>query len=197
MVTHGARTRTFATNSLFGIFCLSAFGWGLLQTWAAGVGASGFIHVLIAVPCLSMTAIVLYRYSRHWPSSQPVGNAQRESSRQLFAYHAMIWYSMLAVAGMGMSIAVSWGSIVLVMLAAMGLVAIPWARIPVCRDHFFVAAAALGMGAAIGLALFGKPSHPLYYPIGGSTIMLTSCVVVLFILIAHGNRFDRMPESGY
>ena len=197
MVTQSARMRTFATNSLFGTFFLSAFGWGLLQSWAALVGASGFMHALIAMPCISMTGIVLYRYSRHWPSTQLVGNAQRESDPQLFAYRAMIWCLMLAVSGVGISVAVSWGSIALVMLGAVGLVAIPWARIPVCRDRFFVAAAALGVGAVIGWSLFGRPLHPLYFPVAGAAILLTSCVTVLFILMTHGNKFDRMPESGY
>ena len=197
METHNARTRTFATNSLFGTFFLSAFGWGMLQTWAAGVGASAILHALIAVPCLSMIGIVFYRYRRHWPGRQPLGKAQRTSSRHSGVSRSFMWCSTLAVVGFGIGAAVGWGSISLILLAVLGMLAIPWTSIPLCRDHFFVAAAALGVGAAAGLAVFSTPLYPLYYPIAGSAILLASCCAVLFILMAHGNRLDRMPESGY
>jgi hypothetical protein len=189
--------RTFATNSLFGTFFLSAFGWGMLQTWAAGVGASGILHALIAVPCLSMIGVVFYRYRRHWPSSQPLRKEQRTGSRQLLAYSTLIWCSTLAVAEIGIGAAVSWGSISVILLAVMAVVAVPWTRIPVCREHFFVATATLGVGAGAGLVLFAKRLYPFYYPFAGSAILLTSCCVVLFMLTTHGNRLDRMPESGY
>jgi len=197
VVTHSARTRTFATNSLFGTFFLSALGWGILQNWAAGIGAGGILHALIALPCLTMIGVVLYRYSRHWPSSQFLGKTQQASSPQLFVYSTLIWCLILAAAGVGIGIVVSWGSFSAASLAAMVVVATPWTRIPACRDNFFVAAAALGAGAAAGLILFGEPIFPFYYPLVGSAILLASCCTVLFMLMAHGNRYDRMPESGY
>ena len=197
MAMHSARTKSLATNSLFGVFFLSAFGWGLLQTWAVEVSASIFVHALIAIPGMAMSGVVLYRYARHWPNCQPASNAQRAGSRWSFDYRTSTWYLMLAVIGIGMSMVVGGGSLFLLTLAVIGLIAVPWARISVCRDHFFIAAAVLGGGAAIGLALSSKPFHPLHQPLAGLVILLTSCVAVLFIVMTHRNQSDRMPEAGY
>jgi hypothetical protein len=51
-------------------------------------------------------------------------------------------------------------SLFFVAAAAAGTVIVPWTRILVCRDHFFVASAVLGITASIRLVLSGTQLHP-------------------------------------
>lgn len=194
---HSAQTRTFATNCLFGAFFLAVFGWGMLQIWALGAGAGMPFHALIAVPGFSLCGVLLYRYSRHWPVGQAACKERGEERRPLREFRSAVWYVVLAASGLGVAVVVGSGSLFFPVLAAGGLVIVPWAKIPVCRDHFFISAAIVGTGAIIGLALVGKTVHPLHYPAGGCFFLLISSSFAIFAVAAHGNRFDRMPVSGY
>lgn len=190
-------TRTFATNALFGTFFLSTFGCGLLQAWAVEFRAGSFVYALIAVPGIVLCGLVLYRYSKHWPAGQTARPDGDEKSHRLIDYSSLIWYPLLGVTGAGMALLASGGPFFFLSIAASGMVCMPWTRIPACRNHFFISSAALLVGAFIGLAMSGKLLHPLDYVLSGWILLLTSCLMALFIVMTHRNRFDRMPASGY
>lgn len=193
-IMYSARTKTFAINSLFATFFLTAFGWGLLHTWAVQVGARGLFHLFVAVPGLSMCGVVLFRYSRHWPTRQA---DEKKKSRLSLSYRSLIWYFLLAAIGLVMALLMQVGSAFILVCAASGLILVPWFRISVCRNHFFVSVAAIGAGAAIGLTLLGKPMHPLHYPISAWVYLSMSCVMTVFVIMVHRNQFTKMPPSGY
>lgn len=186
-----AKTRTFATNCLFGGFFLSVSGWGMAQGWAIGVGAGMLIHALIAVPAISLCGMLLVRYFRHWPAGQTLfkdGGRERRSAG---------WYAVLAIAGFGVAMLIGSGSLFLLACAAFGLVIVPWTRIPVCREHFFVSAAMAGLGTITGLALLARTIPPLHYPLGGCFFLLVSTALAIFAMAAHGSRSGKMPATGY
>jgi hypothetical protein len=117
--------------------------------------------------------------------------------RTLLEFRSAIWYVALLASGLGVAALVAAGSLFLLVLAASGLVIVPWTKIPVCRDHFFVSATMVATGTIIGLALLSKLIHPLHYPAGGCFFLLISSMLSIFAVAAHGNRFERMPASGY
>lgn len=191
---YSAKTKTFATNSLFGTFFLSILGWGMLHVWALQIGARGFAHVFIAAPSLALCGILLFRYSHHWPTQQ---FGQEGKSRQFLDYRSLTWYVVLIAAGIAMALLMQECSIFVLVLAGVGLTIVPWVRVSVCRDHFFTSALAIGAGAVIGLILSGKPPHPLHYPPGAWALLSVSGAMTLFVIMVHGNKMDRMPASGY
>ena len=192
-----AQTRTFATNSLFSAFILSIFGWGLLHAWAVQVNARPLLHLLIALPCSAVSGIVLYRYARHWPARQDSTGRRSTEGGLAPACRSTAWYCLLLLIGAGMAFLVLAGSALFLLLAALALGVLPWSRIPVCRDHFFIAAATAAGGAALGLAVSGTSIPQLYYPMSALFFLCTSSLMTVFIILMHGNRRDRMPVTGY
>lgn len=194
---HSARTRTWATNGLFGAFILAAFGAGLFHTWAAQAGLGVRLHVLVAIPDAAVCAILLYRYSRHWPAR--LAPLYRTSKRGPLLLHAasVLVYGMLLLVGIGMALLVAAGSALYLLLAALGLGVLPWTRVAVCRNHFFLSAAAVGAGAVLWLSLQAGPVPPLHYMTGALFCLATSSAMTVFIVVMHGNRLERMPATGY
>lgn len=194
---HEARTRTCATNALFGAFILAAFGAGLLHAWAAQVRAGALTHVLIATPCAGLCAIVLYRYWRHWPARLvPLYRKNRRGMRSLDAASAF-GSGMLLLTGIGMAFVIAAGSVLLLVLAGFSLGLVPWTRIAVCRDHFFVSAALVGTGAVLWLTLSAGPIPQPYYAMSALSCLCTSSLMTVFIVMLHGSRLERMPATGY
>jgi hypothetical protein len=192
-----ARTRTCATNGLFAAFIMAGLGSGLLHAWAVQARAGGMIHLLIAIPGVAICASVLYRYARHWPARvTPLYKKRRRGPLPLDAA-AAAGCALLFVAGLGMALVVAAGSAALLVLAALGLGVLPWTRIAVCRDHFFLSAAIVGAGAALGLAHAAQPISQPYYATGALFCLGLSGLMTVFIVMMHGNRRDRMPATGY
>lgn len=194
MSIHGARSRTFATNILFPAISLAVIGWGLLHAWGINVNIGIRFHALAALPGLVLSGVALYRYRQHWPI-----NATDCVGRQKLAwdYRAIALYLMLVGTGFSIALLISGGSLFLLAMATMGTIFVPWTRIAVCRDHFFFASALVGAGALLGLVMLGRSVHPLYYPMVASLLLSVACTLVVFVILIHGNRLDRMPPSGY
>jgi hypothetical protein len=192
-----AGTRTWATNGLFGAFILAAFGAGLLHAWAVQARAEALIHVLIAIPGAALCAIVLYRYSRHWPARlAPLYKKRRRGMRSLDAASAL-GSGMLLLTGIGLAFVIAAGSAVLLVLAALGLALLPWTRIAVCRNHFFVSAALVGTGAVLWLTLSAGPIPQPHYAMSALYCLCMSGLMTVFIVMMHGSRLERMPATGY
>ena len=194
---HSARTRTWATNGLFGAFILAAFGAGLFHASAAQAGVGARIHLLIGIPGAAICAILLYRYSRHWPAR--LAPLYRKSSRGPLLAHAAsaLGFGMLLLVGIGMALVVATGSALYLGLAALGLAALPWTRVAVCRNHIFLSAAAVGIGAALWLRLSAGPVPQLYYMTSALFFLGTAGAMTVFIIVMHGSRLERMPATGY
>jgi hypothetical protein len=193
---HSARTRTCATNGLFAAFIMAGLGSGLLHAWAVQARASGAVHLLIAIPGAAICAIVLYRYARHWPARVTPLYQKRRRGLPLGAA-AAAGCALLFAAGLGMALAVAAGSAALFVPAALGLGILPWTRIAVCRDHFFLSAAIVGAGAALGLAHAAQPIAQPYYATSALFCLGQSGLMTVFIVMMHGGRRDRMPATGY
>jgi hypothetical protein len=194
---HSARTRTCATNGLFGAFVLALFGAGLIQAMALQARAAALVHVVIAIPCATLLGVLLYRYTRHWPARvTPLYRKKRRGPLPLAA-GAALGYGALFLVGIALAAAVAAGSAVLLMLASLVVCILPWSRIPVCRNHFFVSAAFAGMGAVLWLTVSAAPLPPPYYAVGALFCLCTSCLMTVFIILMHGSRHDRMPATGY
>jgi hypothetical protein len=192
-----ALKRTCATNGLFGAFVLALFGAGLFHAWAVQARAGALIHVLAAIPATSICAILLYRYSRHWPAR--LAPLYRKSKRGPLALGAgaALGYGALLLVGIGMAAVITAGSAMLLILAALALGILPWTRFSVCRNHFFVSAALVGIGAGLWLGLSAETMPQPYYAMGGLACLCVSCLMTVLIITMHGNRRDRMPPTGY
>jgi hypothetical protein len=191
---HSHSKRTWATNGLFGAFVLALCGSGLLHAWVVQAGAARSLHLPIAVPGLAICAIVLNRYARHWPA-RPVP-LYREKRRGLAPATAAAG-ELLFVAGGGIALALSVDSALLLAPVALVLAVLPWTRLPFCRDHFFVAAAAVFTAAALGLAVGGARIRPPDYALGGLVCLCIAALITVFVVMAHGSRRDRMPGTGF
>lgn len=192
-----ARTRTCATNGLFAAFIMAGLGSGLLHAWAVQARASGTIHLLAAIPGVAICAIVLYRYARHWPARVTPLYSKRRRGPLPLAAAAAAGCALLFGAGLAMALAVAAGSAALLVLVALGLGVLPWTRIAVCRDHFFMSAAIVGAGAALGLAAAAQPIPQPYYATSALVCLVLSALMTGFIVMMHGSRRDRMPATGY
>lgn len=192
-----AMERTLATNSLFTASLLSVSGWALFHVWAGAISAGAFIHVLIALPSMTICGLLFYRYSLHWPA-RPAGSIGDKEDRRLSLNRSAIAWSFLLLA-MGVAVAwiVDYGSLFVLAIVVAGMIFIPWTKISLCRDHFFVSVALILIGGAVGLALSETPVHSIYRPLCAWIFLASSLFTFVFVLLAHRNQTDRMPASGY
>lgn len=198
MKIHGAKARTFSTSSLFAAFSLGIIGWGLLHAWGIYVKTSILFHALAAMPGLALSGIALFRFRQHWPLDAANPASQQDRRVRLpWHYRAMACYLMLAAIGVGIALLIIDGYMVLLASAAVGMFCVPWAKISVCRDYFFLASGIITASAFSALVLLGRPVHPVYYPVAAWLLLITACISVTSVVIIHGNRPDRMPVSGY
>jgi hypothetical protein len=189
--------RTLATNSLFTAFLLSVSGWALFHAWAGGVGAGPFIHVLIAIPSMTICGLLFYRYSLHWPARPAGSNGDKEGRGLSLTSSSIAWCFLLPAIGIAVARIVDYGSLFVLAIVVAGMIFIPWTKISFCRNHFFVSVALIVVGGAICLALSEKPLHSIYRPLCAWIFLASSLFTFVFVLLAHRNQTDRMPPSGY
>lgn len=193
---HKGKTRTVATNALFGAFILAAQGTGLFLAWAMQARAGVLIHLLVAVPGLAICALVLVRRARHWPARlAPLHRANRHGRLPIEPGTAL-GCGMPFLAGIAMACVFASGSASLLVLAALGLGILPWTRILVCRNHFFLAAALLGLGSVLALNLLERPVAPPHYALSALLCLCMAGLMTVFVIMAHGSRRHRMA-AGY
>jgi hypothetical protein len=194
---HKTRTRTCATNGLFGAFILAAFGAGLLHAWAVQAKAGLLIHLLVGLPGTAICTIVLYRYWRHWPAR--LAPLYKQSRRGLLPLDpgAVLGCGALLLVGAGLAWVAAAGSALLLVLGALGLAILPWTRVPVCRNHFFISAAMVGLGAVLWLVVLAQPIPQPYYAMSALFCLCMASLMTVLIIAMHGNRLERMPATGY
>jgi hypothetical protein len=147
MTIRSVKSRTFSTNSLFAAFCLGLIGWGLLHAWGLSVRTGLLFHSLAAIPGLVLSGVVLYRYRQHWPVDAAACAArQKPGLKRARDYRAVASCLLMAGIGFVIAILISGGSLFALALAAMGMVFVPWTKIAVFRDHFFLASGLVGAG---------------------------------------------------
>lgn len=193
-----AKSRTFSTNSLFSAFSLGIIGWGLLHAWGVSVKAGILFHVLAAVPGLFLCGVVLYRYRQHWPfNATGIALPNKPDLTLPWDYRSVAFYLLLIGVGFNIALFISRGSIFLLSLAALAMALVPWANISVCRDHFYFSSAVIDASALLGLVVLGRSVHPLHYPVAAWLLLTVAFILIISVIIIHGNRRDRMPVSGY
>jgi hypothetical protein len=191
-----ARTRTCATNGLFAAFVLALLGWGLAHAWAAQAGMDRLVHGLLSLPGLALCAVLLVRYARHWPARLvPLYRNRRRGLAALAA--AAGSGGVLCATGVGLALAVVEGSPSLLVLAALVLAVLPWTRLSLCRDHFFLSALIVGAGTVGGLGAAGHVFPQPQYATGALACLCMASLATVFIALAHGGRYERMPATGY
>jgi tellurite resistance protein TehA-like permease len=158
------------------------------------VKAGVLFHALAAIPGLVLSGLVLYRYRKHWPILAAASAGRPDLS---WDYRALVFYLIPVATGCGLALSISSGSLFFLVLAAMGTVLIPWTKITVCRDHFFLSSALVGTGALPGLLLPSRSAHPLYYPVAAWALLSIASTLIIFVILIHRDRLDRMPASGY
>ena len=84
---------------------------------------------------------------------------------------------LLLAIGFGIALLIGSGSVFLLALAIMGMVFLPWTKIVVCRDHFFIFLGLVGAGVLLGLAVPGRSVHTLYYPLAAWVLLTAACIV--------------------
>lgn len=185
MSIHDAKSRAFSTNSLFSAFSLGIIGWGLLHTWGVSFKVGILFHALAAMPGVALSGIVIYRYRKHWPVE---ASARTGKNRPSWDLRAVAFYLVLIAVGAGIALLISGGSFFLLVLAAMGMIFVPWTRIPLCRNHFFFSSVLVGAGASLGGAMLGRPAHPFYYLMVAWLLLSLAGTLVMLVIVTHGNR---------
>lgn len=194
MSTNGTKSLNFSTNSLFPAFSLGLIGWGVLHIWGLGIKTGIHFHVLAALPGFCLSSLVLYRYRQHWPVNPGVAGGRKRLSLD---YHSIASCLLLAAAGFSIGFITSGGSFFLLVLMCIGMISIPWTRLAFCRSHFFFSSALVAGGALLGLVVLGRSAHPFHYPMAAWLLLAVACALVVFVIVTHGNRAERMPVSGY
>jgi hypothetical protein len=192
-----AMERTLATNSLFTAFLLSVSGWALFHAWAGGIGAGAFVHVLIAIPSMTVCGLVFYRYSLHWPARGTGSEGEKEGRGRSLSRISIAWCFLLLATGIALAWIVDYGSLFLLAMVVAGMIFIPWTKISLCRDHFFVSVGLILIGGAVGLAFSEKSFHFMSRPLCAWMFLTGSILTVIFVILTHRNQTDRMPPSGY
>jgi len=194
----GTKSQTFSTNSLFAAFCLAVIGWGLLHAWGFSLKLGMVFHALVAMPGFVLSGAVIYRYRQHWPAGRAsTAWPDRHDAKLPRDYRAVALYLSLIGVGFGMALFINGGSLFILSLAAMGMALVPWTKISVCRDHFYLSSALVEASAFSGLFVLGGPVHPLHYPMAAGFLLTVACILVMSVLVIHGNRLGRMPVSGH
>jgi hypothetical protein len=191
-----ARTRTYATNGLFAAFILALLGWGLAHAWAVQAGMDRLVHGLLSLPGLALCAVLLVRYARHWPARLvPLYRSRRRGLAALAVATGAA--GVLFFTGLALALAVVEGSAVLLVLAALVLALLPWTRLSLCRDHFFLSTLIVGAGTVGGLDAAGYVFPEPQYATGALACLCMASLATVFIALAHGGRYERMPATGY
>lgn len=193
-----AKSRTFSTNSVFSAFSLAVIGWGLLHVWGLSLNVGTLFHMLVAVPGLVLCSMVLYRYRQHWPlKATGIALSNTPDLKLSWDYRAVAFYLLLIGMGFGIALFIRLGSAFLLSLAALAMVLFPWAKISICRDHFYFSSALVDASALLGIVALGRPVHPLHYPIAAWLLLTVACMLIISVIVIHGNRREQMPVSGY
>ena len=191
-----ATTRTYATNGLFAAFVLALLGWGLAHAWALQAGMDRLVHGLLSLPGLALCAVLLVRYARHWPARLvPLYRSRRRGLAALAV--AAGGAALLFVTGVGLALAVVEESALALVLVALVLALLPWSRLALCRDHFFLSAVIVGGGTVGGLGAAGYVLPQPQYATGALACLCMASLATVFIALAHGGRYERMPATGY
>lgn len=198
MRVRSAKSQTFSTHSLFPAFFLAMIGWGMLHAWGLGVDMGMLSHAFAAMPGLVLSGLVLYRYRQHWPlKAGSLALPHEQDRKPACAYRTVAFCLLLTGIGFGIALIISSGSLSLLILAAAGMMFVPWAQMAVCRDHFLLASALIEAGALAGLVVLDRSLYLLHYPVAAWVLLTLACMAVISAVVIHGKRLDRMPPSGY
>jgi hypothetical protein len=189
MKIRSPQARTAATDSLFAIFVTALVGWTLLESLIIQHQFGIVVHVLAFVPAVSLATLALYRYRLHWPATTSLD--QPDLMRQAAAA------VLLFLVGTGVPVLVSAGLSVLIPPVAIAAAFVPWRKLTICRDRFFLSTAAIVSGTAIGLLMFKLPASPFMPLLAAWGLWLIAGAFQIRVLVVFGDDKTRMPVAGF
>jgi hypothetical protein len=187
------KTKRYAANSLFPTFFYAALGLVLAQAGAVQMHGSWGLHVFLGVPGLALSGLALFRARLHWPPASAGTPTPRA--------RALGWYLLLLVAGACTGALVTAGSVMLLGVVAALTYLLPWMKIPVCRDQFFMSSVAILAGAVAWVAIHGGRAQSMYFMLAAWMLYFPSTFMHLLVLVSfdrgystHEPRLADQPE---
>lgn len=178
--------KRFLANSIFPSFFYAALALVLGQVGSAQLHGSWGLRVFLGAPGLALSGLALFRARLHWLTVDPAMSSRRA--------RPLGWYLALFAAGVSIGVSVSEGSVLLFGTVAALMYALPWSRIPVCRNRFVVSSLVMLAGAVAWVVTRGKPDHSLYYMIA-AWILCIPPTCMHFLILASLDRGYRIRES--
>jgi hypothetical protein len=188
MIATNAKSKARLTDSIFSSFVLSVFGWAVLQSYSLRHGASIPAHILVATAGLTLSYVSIRRYQAHWPADAGLPVEQTANTIRTVG-----WYALLLAVGSALAFFAVAGGMGLLAIFAGGMNFLPWSRIPVCRDRFFVSSGMIAACAAFEVVAFGRSTDPVANILITWVCWMIACPSLMFVLARLGD--SSQPKS--
>jgi hypothetical protein len=152
----------------------SLAGWAILALWLLQIGAGVGGHGLAALAGLWLSYLCIRRPRIGQPALAATGGSRTTQHRGLRPVDAG-WALLLLVVGGVVGILAMRGGTVALIVVTMGLGFAPWSRVAFCRDHFYVASAALLVGTLSAMALGYRSTAPMFLPVACWALWACAC----------------------
>jgi hypothetical protein len=192
MIAMNTKSKAWLTNSIFSSFVLSVFGWAVLQFLGLRNGAPIFAQILVAIVGLALSYVSIRRYQAHWPVD--AGNRPIAVNQTVNIIRIAGWYVLLLAVGSTLAFFAVAGGIFFLAFFASGMNFVPWSKIPVCRDRFFVSSGMVAACAAFAVVVFERPANSFATLLGTWVCWMIACPSLMFVLAGLGDPSE--PKSG-
>lgn len=181
MTAAAATTGAPVHNSTFSAFIFSILAWTLFLAWSVKVKAGYGAQVLPTVIGIILAGIAVRRYKMHWPGSGlEESTLGQQGQRRRISRPDALPLVLMAMIGYGIAQLVFLGSAFLLLVFAFGASLVPWSRIPLCRNRFFVAGASVFAGAALPLLVTPAHIDPFHFLFAAWALGTSACIALVF-----------------
>jgi hypothetical protein len=158
------------------LFCV--LGWGLLEPSLLVMHAGPVLHIALPLPALCITGVSALRYRRYRKNA---GHSCRPSAQgaQGFNVKNTGWALLLFSAGAALGMFILGESTILLGLVAMGMLFIPWSRVPFCAQRPATSCLITGVGSGAALAIGQDAISLMFLPVASWLLWACACVAVL------------------
>jgi hypothetical protein len=160
MITTNAKSKARLIDGIFSSFVLSIFGWAILQSYGLRHGASISAHILVAAVGLTLSYVSIRRYQAHWPADAEHNNRDPLAIKQAVPTLRTVGsYALLLTVGSALAFFAVAGSLFLLAIFAGGMYFLPWSKLAVCRNHFFVSSGMTAACAALEVVVVSRSTN--------------------------------------
>jgi hypothetical protein len=193
------KSARIGVNLGFSAFLLALFGWINLETLMA-MNDGGVHGQLFAGGVALYLSITAYRRYQTWRVSMPPPTsefAQKKTSKA----SPIVSGIMLIATGFATACSMRTGLAITAAMGASVLLFIPWSRIRLCREHFFISQALSVAGGLPVLIFAAKNQHPIIQLVNSWTFWAVSASLLLATLwrprlaVPHLDPLSRQVES--